>query len=79
MTAGRTVHYLTVPAGTRPTNCRGCEALIYFIKNANDKWTPVDCQGDPQCAPPTALSDGAGISHHITCPEADRFRKGRKP
>ena len=69
--------YLTVPAGARPTNCRGCDALIYFIKNAADKWVPVDCQADAQCAPPTAMSEGVGVSHFGNCPEADRFRKGR--
>jgi hypothetical protein len=40
------VTFLTVPAGTRPTHCRGqsCNALIYFVVNPKTgRPTPVDC------------------------------------
>jgi hypothetical protein len=38
--------FYVVPAGTRPTRCRGssCNALIYFVANpATGRMTPVDC------------------------------------
>jgi hypothetical protein len=38
--------WLTVPAGTRPTECRGrtCRALIYWIEHPRTgKPHPVDC------------------------------------
>jgi hypothetical protein len=61
-----------VPAGTRESTCRGCDASIYWIVNANDKKVPIDCDADG-CFPPTAREEGLGVSHFPTCPDANRF------
>lgn len=49
-----------IPAGTAPTSCKSCGAVIFWIKTAAGKSMPVT---------------GAGISHFADCPNADAHRK----
>ncbi len=44
------------------SKCRGCEASIYWVKNADGKAYPV-----------TEL----GLNHFATCPEREQFRKAK--
>lgn len=60
--------------------CRGCDANIIFIKSPKGKWLPIDARPATvyqlsENEPPEQLS--AHIPHHITCPKADQYRKGR--
>lgn len=48
-----------IPAGTDPSRCRGCKALIWWVKTPKGKNMPVDKDGAP---------------HWGTCPKSDRFR-----
>lgn len=48
-----------IPEGTDPSRCRGCKALIYWIKTAAGRNMPVDPDG---------------TSHFATCPKANNFR-----
>ena len=75
--------FFEVPAGTRPSTCKGCDAAIYWIKTASGANMPIDCDVEggqepsaPDVAPSFALP-GRGISHHATCPQAERFRRPR--
>ena len=36
-----------IPPGTRPGHCRGCNAIIYWIKTKAGKNMPVDEDGQP--------------------------------
>jgi hypothetical protein len=48
-----------IPASANPTECRGCKALIYWIK-PKEKAMPVNPDG---------------TSHFATCPKAAEFRR----
>lgn len=48
-----------IPASAHPTKCRGCKALIYWIK-PKEKAIPVNPDG---------------VSHFATCPNAAEFRR----
>ena len=50
-----------IPTGTPKAQCRGCGALIYWIKTKKGKNMPVDADGQP---------------HWATCEKADTFRRG---
>lgn len=54
---------LAIPVGAEPRRCKGCQALIYFVHNHNNRITPVNLDGMP---------------HHVTCPKAAQFRKARR-
>ena len=77
MTTAKPREYLTVPAGSRPANCKACDCLIYFVEHKPGKYTPVDCEADAQCAPPTRESEGVGVSHFTTCTDPQRFSRRR--
>jgi hypothetical protein len=49
-----------IPSSANPTECRGCRALIYWIKTAAGKAMPVNPDG---------------VSHFATCPDAKEFRR----
>lgn len=53
-----------IPEGTEPSRCKGCKALIYWIKTRADKNMPVDPDG---------------TSHFATCPNANKFRNQYHP
>jgi hypothetical protein len=44
-TTERAVRWITVPAGTRSTTCRGttCGMRIYFVRSPAGRIVPVDC------------------------------------
>lgn len=54
-----TIIKFDIPENQEPARCRGCRALIYWIKTSNGKNMPVDVDG---------------TSHFATCPKADQFR-----
>ena len=51
-----------IPPSANPSECRGCKAIIYWIK-PKDKAMPVNPDG---------------VSHFATCKDAAMFRKGNK-
>ena len=78
-----------VPAGTKPSTCRGssCGARIYWI-TVGERKIPADCDSrhggtaPSEAADPaqeslfggtTAIHDGAGIHHRRVCPNAEDF------
>lgn len=76
--------FITVPAGSRPTRCRGasCGATIYYVERPKMRKgqpvpgqtarIPVHCDV-PGGATPDSLSEGRGVSHFTDCPDASRF------
>lgn len=72
--APRTEFY-EVPVRTRMGVCRGCDAIIYWIKApVSGAALPVDCDV-PAGKTPTAAEPGRGVSHFLTCPERDQFSR----
>jgi hypothetical protein len=51
-----------IPEGTKPSICRGCGSEIFWIVTKNGKRMPVNADG---------------TSHFSSCPDADKFRKGK--
>ena len=49
-----------IPEGTKPARCRGCNAVVYWVKTKNNKNMIVDPDGQP---------------HWATCPEAKKFKR----
>jgi hypothetical protein len=70
------VHWIVVPAGTRPAQCRSgiCRARVFWIKTAKGKDMPVDCSVEGGFEP-QGVSDGQGIAHWATCSDTERFRR----
>jgi len=69
---------LAIPAGTASSRCRSCDAPIYWVKTALGRLMPVTVdQGRPGHLLPTVDSEGAGIAHFATCPNANDWRKPR--
>lgn len=68
--------WFTVPPATPAQKCRACPKMIYFVRTARGSTMPVDC-GVPGGVAPTATESGEGVSHFATCPNADRFRRGK--
>lgn len=52
-----------IPPGTRQATCKSCHAVIYWIRTDKGKSMPVNPDGSP---------------HWATCPDADKFKKGKK-
>jgi hypothetical protein len=81
MTTAAIGPFFDVPATTRQERCRSCHAPIYWIRTLGGKLMPVDCAVEggapPVHNPPWPALPGRGVSHFATCPEADRWRKGR--
>lgn len=89
--AGATkVQWITIPAGSSPSVCRGptCGATIYWARSGFGP-IPVDCDVDGGQRPsetaqmdvfgdPVDVHGGRGVSHFATCPDADLFRKRDK-
>lgn len=48
-----------IPPDADPRRCRGCQALIWFVKTEKGKSMPVEKDGTP---------------HWGRCPKSDRFR-----
>ncbi len=69
-----------VPAGTREATCRGCDAPIYWIVNANDKKVPIDCEADGMY-PPTPRDAGVrwAVADHPATPAATLERLADDP
>jgi hypothetical protein len=69
--------YFAVPAGTPPSRCRSCGAVVYWAVTPKAKRRiPVDCDV-PGGAAPSRHAEGAegrGYSHFATCPERDQWR-----
>lgn len=69
------------------TQCKSCNANIFFVTSKNGKYIPVDAEiitsngNDILWVDETAgfkkLAEGRKgyISHFATCPDADKFRK----
>ncbi|WP_156120665.1 hypothetical protein [Neosynechococcus sphagnicola] len=52
-----------IPKGTIPRECRGCNALIWWVETKHKRWIPVDISGE---------------AHFVSCPQASRFRRPRR-
>ena len=90
MTTSTRVNWITIPAGTSPSKCRGpnCRATIYWARGAAGA-VPGDCDVEggrrPSETNDAAQADifsgtadvhaGRGVSHFATCVDADLFRK----
>ena len=72
MKAPTNAHWYDVPAGTRPSQCRGesCKATIYWIITPKGRKCPVDCEVDGGNAP----SESALACRDVNSPgRASRF------
>ena len=69
-----TERLITVPLGTEAARCRGCNAVIYWVKTPRGKNMPVDCNQETGIAP-TRSSPGQGVPHWGTCPKAAEFHR----
>jgi hypothetical protein len=57
------------------SKCRACGKELKFIQTAKGKSMPVDAE---TCSDDDAIWDPAKhVSHFVTCPSADVFRKRR--
>lgn len=56
-----------IPPGTKPSRCRSCQAVIYWVK-VGGTTHPLEMS-----------TDGKGTSHFLTCPQASQWSKGSKP
>ncbi len=89
----RELQFFKVPAGTRSARCNGptCGKQIFFIINPRTgRPMPIDCDVEGGEAPSatkdksqldafstTTGHDGRGVSHFLTCPDAEQFSRGR--
>lgn len=53
-----------IPEGAQQSHCKGCKAIIYWIKTESGRPMPVDPDG---------------TSHFASCPNASDFRKQYHP
>lgn len=72
----RSAQFFAVPAATSPGQCRSCKAVVFWIETGSGKKMPIDCDVDGG-AEPSARSGGQGVSHFVTCPDRDTWRKSR--
>ncbi len=57
------------------TTCRACGKALKFIKTPKGNSMPVDAE---TCSDDDGVFDSTKhVSHFVTCPSADRFRKPR--
>jgi hypothetical protein len=84
-----TMKFYAVPAGTRPTTCKGqtCGKRCYWIRTPTGRPLLIDCDVEGGAHPSastdtsqtdlldgaTAVHDGRGVSHFQACVNADRF------
>lgn len=75
----KTPAFYEIPAGAKPTGCRGkdCTISVYWGKTPAGRPIPLSCEREGS-QHPTAVAPGRGVSHHIDCPNADDFRRDRK-
>lgn len=75
--------FFIVPAGTAPSECRGCKATIYWIVTEASRRMPVNCDVEGGVRPrrwatgESSTGSGRGISHFVDCPSAGQFRRKR--
>jgi len=50
----------TIPKGTVPSRCRGCNKMIFYVRTEPGNWMPVNPDGEP---------------HWATCPKAKEFKR----
>lgn len=81
--APKAPQFFAVPARTPRAECRGCKATVYWITTAAGKQMQVDCDVEGGVRPSTgtaplggvAYYPGKGVSHFVTCPMRDAFRR----
>jgi hypothetical protein len=79
MTRTRTITWYDIPAGTKPAECKGCSAEIYFIPSTVSPGISIPISVEPDGAfGPTETEPGRGVSHFTDCPNAGQFGKGKK-
>lgn len=67
--------WFVVPADAKGVLCRGCGALIYFVRQPSEKLMPIDVLVPGGQMPRVAVPlDGKGVSHFATCTKAAVFR-----
>lgn len=77
--------FFQVPARTPRAECRGCKATVYWIHTEAGKAMPVDCDVEGGVRPSSGSAPlggvqyyaGRGVSHFVTCPQANGFRRAR--
>ncbi|MBU1067203.1 hypothetical protein KKE60_05420 [Patescibacteria group bacterium] len=61
------------------TDCRSCGAPMWMCplmrKDGRVGWAPMNVDEDAPNTPPEEFV--REMSHHITCPDADKWRKSR--
>lgn len=63
------------------TKCKACRRKIFFLRTAKNKYMPCDVRLDKNLRRFVVGADGVDYvvtPHWATCPDADRFRRGRK-
>lgn len=71
----RSVKWLPIPAKTQRSKCRFCPEMIYWAPHPSTQNShPISVQVDGS-EPPTADTEGRGVSHFSNCPGADRARR----
>lgn len=88
MFLARVTGAIRIPAGLKPKMCDGphCDDMIYFVPATEKrKATPVSVGiyhgkfgATFKGIAPTEKEDGAGISHHANCPDAEIFHKSKR-
>jgi hypothetical protein len=79
----RPPQFFEVPKKTQPRPCASCRATVYWIITPAGKRMPIDCDtarvlartGEPGAVAPTVEQPGRGISHFVTCKDAELWRK----
>lgn len=77
--AERPFTWYEIPAGTKPSECRGhgCGAAIYFIPSRKTPGKSIPISVEPDGAfGPTQTEPGRGISHFQDCPAVGDFQRG---
>src|SRR5690349_5192528 len=67
---------IRIPPGQAPSTCKLCGKTIYWGATSKGNPTPVSVNGKylSDARPPMGDRAGAGIDHHIDCPELERQR-----
>ena len=74
------LEFHVIPVGSPIRRCRGadCGKDVYFVSNARGVSVPIDADGNERCRAPEGQKDGLGISHFLTCLNANDFSHNRK-